>query len=366
MKIATIVGARPQFIKATMVSRALAAVTAAREILIHTGQHYDQKLSKSFFDDLDIPAPDHNLDVGSATHGVQTGKMLQRLEPLLADHRPDWVIVYGDTNSTLAGALTAAKLHLPIAHIEAGLRSFNRSMPEEINRIVTDHISDLLFAPAQMAVDNLQREGIAPQQVHLVGDVMQDAAVYYAALDEDGQVAGRDPVGHNGPYVLATVHRPENTDNPDRLTTIFDAFNQLAEEFPVILPLHPRTKVALEQNSIPNITHKNLQIIEPVGYLEMLRLERRAAAIVTDSGGLQKEAYFHRVPCVTLRDETEWTELLQWGCNRRISPISAAAIVQEIRAALQEGFPTGTPADLYGDGKAAEKIARILVSDRQD
>jgi len=362
MNIVTIVGARPQFVKAAVVSRALDATSSVNEILIHTGQHYDMNLSGSFFEDLDIPEPDHNLQVGSATHGVQTGKILERLEPLLMEYHPDLVVIYGDTNSTLAGALAAAKLHIPLAHVEAGLRSFNRRMPEEINRVVADHISDILLAPTPVAVENLDREGLTPESIHLVGDVMKDAVAYYSPRADRETGIGTQVASGDGPYVLATIHRPENTDDPVRLKAIFEGLAQVASEIPVVLPLHPRTKKYLQQLGWSNPVEERLRLREPAGYLEMLQLAQHATAIVTDSGGVQKEAYFHKLPCITLRDETEWTELVDWGCNRRISPDSAEVVAHGIQEALRAGFPSQIPEDLYGDGKAGERIARILVS----
>ena len=300
MRIVTVVGARPQFVKAAVVSRALRQVGGVEEILVHTGQHYDANMSDVFFRELDVPTPDHHLGIGGGSHGAQTGQMLAALEGVLASARPDWMLVYGDTNSTLAGALAAAKLLVRIAHVEAGLRSFNRSMPEEVNRVLTDHVSDLLFAPTEAAVANLAREGIAGSGVRLVGDVMYDVALHFAdrahghsrVLDRLGLLAGG--------YVLATVHRPANTDNPDRLRAIFAGLGEVAAEVPVVLPLHPRTRAAAERAGLPDAVG-GLTLTEPVGYLDMLTLERNACVVVTDSGGVQKEAFFSRVPCVTLR-----------------------------------------------------------------
>lgn len=355
--IATIVGARPQFIKVAPVSRALAKTGRVREVLIHTGQHHDAGMSDVFFAELGIAAPDHHLGIHGGGHGAMTGFMLQKIEPLLEALRPDWVLVYGDTNSTLAGALAAAKLHIPVAHVEAGLRSFNRAMPEEINRIVADQLSQVLFASTRAAVDNLQREGVEPARVFSVGDVMYDAALMFAQtassqssiLERAGLQAGR--------YVLSTVHRAENTDDAVRLANIVSALEAVAETLPVVLPLHPRTRGRMEA---AGLAFAKVKVIPPVGYLDMVALESQAALIATDSGGVQKEAFFYRVPCVTLRDETEWVELIDLGWNR-LAPPARSDLAQTIRAALGT---EGIDAQPYGDGKAAEAIAEVLT--RQD
>ncbi len=354
-KILSVVGARPQFVKAAVVSRALAAAGLA-ETLLHTGQHYDDNLSQIFFDQLGLPAPVYNLGVGSGPHGEMTGRMLIEIEKVLQAEQPGWVLVYGDTNSTLAGALAAAKLHIPIAHVEAGLRSYNRRMPEELNRVLTDHAADLLFTPTDDASQNLVVEGIPPDRIHQVGDVMYDAARQFGPLAPAdvparyGQAAGE--------YILATLHRAENTDEPARLAAILAALGQSGQ--PVLLPLHPRTRATLAAHPELAALSESLQVIEPVGYLEMLALERAARLIVTDSGGVQKEAYFQRVACVTVRDETEWVELVELGWNRLAPPESAAAVLAEIRAALAEPLPEDED-DLYGGGQAAERIAAILA-----
>jgi UDP-GlcNAc3NAcA epimerase len=360
MKIVSIVGARPQFIKAAAVSRALRTSSGVQELLVHTGQHYDDNMSAVFFRELEIQEPHYNLAVGSGGHGAQTGEMLARIEELLVEQVPDRVLVYGDTNSTLAGALAAAKLHIPVAHVEAGLRSFNRAMPEEINRIVADHVADLLFAPTVAAVDNLQREGIRANSVHLVGDVMYDAALYHAGKAQ-AQSRILDRLGiERGKYVLATVHRAENTDRPERLEAIFSALKDLAAEIHVVLPLHPRTRKALGAGARP-ASAAALHLIEPVGYLDMTMLERNARLIVTDSGGVQKEAYFHGVPCATLRTETEWVELVASGWNRLIAPLSARAVLKGLRETLGAGRPSAH-VDLYGSGRAAQAIATALAA----
>jgi UDP-GlcNAc3NAcA epimerase len=311
MKVASIVGARPQFIKCAPVSRELRKV--ATEVLIHTGQHYDDNMSAVFFHDLDIPQPDYNLGVGSAPQGAQTGEMLKRIEAVLSEERPDYVLVYGDTNSTLAGALAAAKLHLPVAHVEAGLRSFNRGMPEEINRVVTDHLSMLLFCPTKTAVDNLAREGIT-KGVHLVGDVMYDALCDNIEIAERTSKILEQLELDPREYLLATVHRAENTDQTKNLHNIVSAFVALAESGQrIVFAVHPRTRKRLDTSDGKG--HPNLRLIDPVSYLDMLILEKHARVILTDSGGVQKEAFWFRTPCVTLRDETEWVETVESGWN---------------------------------------------------
>lgn len=354
MKVVTIVGARPQFIKAATVSRALRAQPGVTEVLVHTGQHYDANMSDVFFAELDIPAPAHHLGIGSAGHGAQTGRMLEAIEDVIQAARPDWVLVYGDTNSTLAGALAAAKLHVPVAHVEAGLRSFNRRMPEEINRVLADHASDLLFAPTAAAVDNLRNEGIDPQRVSLVGDVMYDATLYYAAkAEQESRILDRLGLTPKG-YVLATVHRAENTDDPARLNAIVDGLSAVAAEVPVVLPLHPRTRAALLRAGLLEPAQARLTLIDPVGYLDMVQLEKGAAVIATDSGGVQKEAYFNGVPCVTLRDETEWVELVEAGWNRLVPSVDATTIRDAILGAQGK---CGAAITAYGTGNAAGIVA---------
>ena len=355
MKVFTIVGARPQFIKAAPVSRAL-SYAGISESIIHTGQHFDAGMSDVFFEELGIPHPTQHLGVSGGGHGVMTGAMLQALEPLLEAERPDWVLVYGDTNSTLAGALAAAKLNIPVAHVEAGLRSFNRKMPEEQNRIVTDHLSDLLFTPTDTATSRLREEGIADERICQVGDVMFDAALFYGdRADERSSVLSKNGL-ESGNYILATVQRAENTDDPSRLRAIIEGLDLVARgEKPVILPLNPRTRAALIRESLsPN----SIQLIEPVGYPDMVALERHAAVIATDSGGVQKEAYFHGVPCVTLREETEWTELIQTKWNR-LAPAHAEEILAATRCAVGSHGEDSQP---YGDGEAAKLISKYLNS----
>ncbi|MBZ5681550.1 MAG: UDP-N-acetylglucosamine 2-epimerase (non-hydrolyzing) [Acidobacteriia bacterium] len=358
MKIVTVIGARPQFVKAAVVSRALARA-GIDDVLVHTGQHYDPNMSDVFFAELGIAKPAYNLGVGSGLHGAQTARMLEGIERILVAENPDWAVVYGDTNSTLAGALAAAKLHIPVAHVEAGLRSWNRQMPEELNRILTDHSATLLFAPTAAAVSNLCAEGINGTRVRLVGDVMYDAVLLFSELTEaTSDVLQRLGLSSGG-YVLATIHRAENTDSPARLQAILSGLLKVAHRLPVVLPLHPRTRHVVEQNHELNESGAELFLIDPVGYLDMLMLEKHARVIATDSGGVQKEAFFHRVPCVTLRDETEWVEIVELGCNRLAPPHSADAVAAAIEAALD--LCIDTTESPYGDGHSAEYIAAELA-----
>ena len=353
-RVMTVLGARPQFIKAASVSRAFAEA-GIEEAIVHTGQHFDQGMSDVFFDELAIPKPAYHLGIHGGGHGAMTGAMLQALEPLMESEQPDWVLVYGDTNSTLAGALAASKLHIPVAHVEAGLRSFNRRMPEEQNRIVTDHLADLLFTPTDTATARLREEGIPAERIHQVGDVMYDAALYYGRLaDERSDVLAQHGLAP-GHYALATVHRAENTDDPERLRAIMEGLDEVAREIvPVVLPLHPRTRAAMQRE---DIQPGSIRLIDPVGYLDMVALERHAAVIATDSGGVQKEAYFHGVPCVTLRDETEWVELVEMGWNRLVTP-SQAGTKEAISAAIGKYGARGAP---YGIGDAARGIKTGLL-----
>jgi len=341
MKIVSIVGARPQFIKAASVSRVIRNTPGIKEIILHTGQHYDHNMSAVFFSQLNISEPDYNLEVGSGSHAFQTGMMLKGIEEILIHEQPDCILIYGDTNSTLAGALAAVKLHLPVAHVEAGLRSFNRTMPEEINRIVADRISDLLFAPTQTAVLNLRKEGLE-QCTRFTGDVMYDSVLYY----RDYVLQHHDRYilpGLPSNFILATIHRAENTDHLQNLRNIFKAFGLIGQN--IVLPLHPRTSNILKQNiSVPN----NVHLIEPVGYLEMIWLSFSATKIMTDSGGLQKEAYFLGKPCVTLRSETEWIETLHDNWNT-LSGTNPDKIIQAINLP-----PPGSPRrNEFGEGNAA-------------
>jgi len=344
-KICSVVGARPQFVKAAVVSSELRKLF--EETIVHTGQHYDDNLSGAFFQELDIPLPDHNLGVGSGSHGRQTGRMLSEMERVLVEGSPDLVVVYGDTNSTLAGALAAAKLHIPIAHVEAGLRSYRPGMPEEINRVLTDHISTYLFCPSRTAADNLEREGIIGK-VFLVGDVMKDVLKKFLPVALAGE---KIP---SGKYSLLTIHREENTTDPGILSDIFNALSAGSRR--ILFPLHPRTKKVIFENSLD--VPDNIKVLPPVSYLEMLGLEARAELVLTDSGGVQKEAYWLKVPCLTLREETEWVETLEGNWN-----VLVGHNVEKIQAALsrapdREKYDDG----LFGTGDAAEKISAILAS----
>jgi len=383
LKVLSIVGARPQFIKASPVIRAIDKnninnQSKIQHILVHTGQHYDENMSRIFFDELDIPRPEYNLEVGSGTHGEQTAKMMQRIETVLINERPSMTIVYGDTNSTLAGALTAAKLLIPVAHVEAGLRSYNKKMPEEINRVLTDHVSNLLFCPSISAVNNLYKEGFTnvmesgfeikngfnlsrsisqPLAIN-IGDVMFDSILKYAKLaDISSDILAKLGL-EKKEYVLATLHRAENTDNKERLRSIFEALRKINKDIKLILPLHPRTRKVVNES---RIDISGLEVIEPVSYLDMIRLEKNAKVICTDSGGMQKEAYFCRVPCITLRDETEWEETLESGWNRLVDakPDRIRTCLEDV---LSDSWDSKPQVSQYGDGKAAEKIFRVISS----
>jgi len=352
LKVVTVVGARPQFVKAAVLSRELRE-QGVEEALVHTGQHYDAGLSDVFFQELDLPTPKHHLGVGSGPHGKQTGQALERLERILEAERPDWVVVFGDANSTLAGALCAAKLHLPLAHVEAGLRSFDRSMPEEINRIVADHCADLLFCPTQTAVDHLAKEGLA-ERARLTGDIMYDSLLQRLPLAEERSAIIEQLGLTPGGYTLVTVHRAANTDDPEALASIVDALALL--DGPVLFPMHPRARLALASGDLELAPH--VRVIEPVGYLEMLMLERNARAILTDSGGVQKEAYLLGVPCTTLREETEWPETLVNGWN-----VLAGAGAERILEAARRPRPAGEPPPAFGDGHAARHMVELLRND---
>lgn len=366
MKIITIIGARPQFIKAATVSRAIAEYNKAltkgqelmTEVLVHTGQHYDENMSDVFFEELDIPQPDYHLGIGSASHGTQTGRMLEEIEKVLLKEEPNMVLVYGDTNSTLAGALAASKLHIPVAHVEAGLRSFNRQMPEEINRVLTDHIADMLFAPTPTAVDNLKNEGISEDKIFLVGDVMYDAALYYGKRAAQKSNILEQYRLHPQQYILATIHRAENADDPVRLRAIFEGLSQVAKEIPIVLPLHPRTHTALIRENLYEMVIQSLVVIPPVGYLDMVMLEKNARLIATDSGGVQKEAYFYQVPCITLRTETEWVELVEVGANILIPIYQWNDLSREIKKIFSKLKINHK--GLYGNGQAAENVINKL------
>ncbi len=358
MKIISIVGARPQFVKAAIVSKKLRE-NGIKEILLHTGQHYDFNMSEVFFEELGLPKPDYNLGIGSGSHGKQTGKMLIEIEKVLLKENPDMVLVYGDTNSTLAGALAAAKLRIQVTHVEAGLRSFNKRMPEEINRVLTDHISDILFAPTETAVENLKREGIT-KGVYNVGDVMFDIALEISKNVNDEAVLPKFSLVPKG-YILTTVHRASNTDIKENLVNILSALNEIAEYHKVFFPMHPRTRKALSKFKLQDISSDKFIISNPISYKEMIALEKNAKLIIIDSGGVQKEAYFFKVPCVTVREKTEWVELVNAGWNR-LAGMHKDKIVETVFEELRrKKFPQWV--NFYGDGKASDKIVRILIDE---
>lgn len=358
-RILAIVGARPQFIKAAAVSREILKHPGRlEEVMVHTGQHYDPNMSQVFFDELEIPAPKYNLEVSGGAHGAMTGRMLEGIEKILLDEKPDWVLIYGDTNSTLAGALAAAKLHIPVAHVEAGLRSFNMRMPEEVNRILADRVSTLLFCPTSTAVGNLHAEGVR-EGVHDVGDVMYDVSLFYRGLAVERSTVLDDLKLAEGNYVLATCHRAENTDDPLRLRGIVEALAVIARQVPVVLPLHPRTRKLLAEQGLAGALGA-VKVVDPVSFLDMVRLEQSAQAIVTDSGGVQKEAYFFGVPCLTTRDETEWVETVDAGWNRLVG--ADAGTIISAYAALER---TAARPLLYGDGHAADRILDLLERHRR-
>ena len=338
-----------------MVSHALSTQDGISEFIIHTGQHFDANMSKVFFEELGIPKPTYNLNIGGGSHGQNTGRMIEAIESVLLKQKPDCILVYGDTDSTLAGALAAVKLHMPVAHVEAGLRSFNRCMPEEINRILTDHVSSLLFAPTQTAVQCLASEGISGDNVRLVGDVMLDAALHYGRRAQDKSRILSKLGLHPKTYTLATIHRAENTNDANRLNVIFKSFSKFAQ--PIVLPLHPRTRNLVSKSGL--VLPSNMRVIEPVGYLDMVMLEQNASLIATDSGGVQKEAYFYRVPCVTLRDETEWIELVETGWNRLASPVDISVVVGKMNSAINS---RGEDLQLYGTGNASLSIVSDLIA----
>jgi UDP-GlcNAc3NAcA epimerase len=357
MKICTVIGARPQFIKAAVVSRAISMQEGMDEVIIHTGQHYDSNMSEQFFDELTIPKPKYHLNIGSGTHGRQTGQMLEHIEQVLFQEKPDWVLVYGDTNSTLAGALAAAKLHIPVAHVEAGVRSFNRKMPEEINRITTDHMSHTLFVPTETARKQLLKEGIDEAHIAYVGDVMYDATLYYNELNTNRETVVDKHALASKSYGLVTIHRAENTDDPKRLKHIVDALLELSASHQLVFPIHPRTRDSLDKLGVLDLLEEALTMLDPVGFLDMLALEQHAVCIITDSGGVQKEAYFNRVPCMTLRDETEWVELVEAGWNRLYSPNEPFSLLDDFE---NLHIPVSVSEALYGDGDASGKIIKIL------
>lgn len=359
-KILTVIGARPQFIKASVVSHAIREMGYISEVMVHTGQHFDANMSDVFFAELGLPQPDYHLDIHGGTHGAMTGRMLAAVERVLMAEKPSAVLVYGDTNSTLAGALAAVKLQIPVAHVEAGLRSMNISMPEEVNRILTDRISYWLFTPTATAEAHLLHEGVPPEQVIPVGDVMYDVALHYGAqVHASGRMLDRLGLEVRN-YALVTVHRAENTNHPARLAAIVDALEAFSERLPVVWPLHPRTRGVLDRDGRLGKLLPKVRLIDPVGYLDMVQLEKYAALIATDSGGVQKEAFFYRVPCVTLRDETEWVELVEAGWNRLASPSDPTAILEAMHAAIGS---VGRAISPYGRGDAAGRIVERLKRD---
>ncbi|WP_078434164.1 non-hydrolyzing UDP-N-acetylglucosamine 2-epimerase [Metabacillus halosaccharovorans] len=356
MKILTVVGARPQFIKACMLSKIIVQEPDLQEIIVHTGQHYDVNMSDIFFNELKLPVPDYHLKIGSGSHGKQTSKMLCKLEEIMVEEKPDIVLVYGDTNSTLAGSLSAAKLNIPIAHVESGLRSYNKKMPEEINRVVTDHLSTLFFCPTQTAVNNLKKEGIN-HGVYLTGDINYDALLFYKSYALNHSTILSDLNLTKEEYYLATIHRAENTDNYHRLKTILEAFNEL--DMKVIFPIHPRTKEKIKQMNLLNLLHSsNIKTIEPLPYFDMIHIENFAKAILTDSGGVQKEAYMLRVPCITLRDETEWTETVDSKWNTLVGASNLGNISHAIANVKK---PSNYPA-IFGDGHSSKIMTNILLN----
>ena len=361
VKVVTVIGARPQFIKAAAVSRAIRTEPAARirEVIVHTGQHFDDNMSAVFFDELEIPRPDHELGIAGGSHGEMTGRMLERVERVLLDEAPDWVLVYGDTNSTLAGALAAVKLHQPVAHVEAGLRSFNRRMPEEINRILTDRVSTLLFCPTDTAVAHLRGEGIVDGVVQC-GDVMFDVSLFYRerARRRSQVIASLQLTGRR--FALATCHRAENTDDPHRLREIVTALQELSADLPVVLPLHPRTRQRLEAFGFEGLL-AGIAVIEPQPFLDMIALEQDAAVILTDSGGVQKEAFFFDVPCVTLRDETEWVETVAAGANIVVGADRGRILAEARRFLAGTSRRSASGTTPYGNGGAAQLIVRELL-----
>ena len=375
MRIVTIIGARPQIIKAAGLSRAIKNHYADRiqEVIVHTGQHYDDNMSQVFFDELGIPKPDYNLQVGSATHGVQTSRMIEGIERILMDEKPDYIVLYGDTNSTLAGAVAASKIHVPIVHIEAGLRSFNKRMPEEINRIVCDHCSTLLFTPTRAGFENLAKEGfrmdnagpytIDNPKVYHCGDIMYDNSLFFSTIaDQKTDILQRLELTEK-PFVLATLHRDSNTDDKERLTNILDAVITLSHEIAVVLPMHPRTRKMTEQliddERLYRLYHsENIKITEPVSCLEMIQLEKHASLVMTDSGGVQKESYFFKKPCAILRPETEWVEIVETGAATLVNA-DKERILQTCRQYLQQP-PVDFP-EIFGDGHAAEFILEKML-----
>ncbi len=359
MKIITVVGARPQFIKISRISNLLKEV-GVDEVIIHSGQHFDKNMSDIFFEQMQIPVPKYNLDINQLQHGAMTGRMLEKIEAILLDEKPDFVVVYGDTNTTLAGALAAKKIHIPVAHVESGLRSYDEKMPEELNRVLTDNLSNLLFCPTEKAIANLHNEGFhmhKNKQIIYTGDVMYDAALYYKKMAVKPDV--KDKSFNNQPFILATVHRQENTDDKTRLTEIFNAFHVLADTRKVILPLHPRTRKKLPPAILKDIlAHKNIKILEPVGYLEMLWLLQNAYLVITDSGGLQKEAFFFKKKSIVLRENTEWKELV----DNNLAVLTLAEKEEIIKTVKEIDINSFPDISLYGVGNASQLIVNTLLT----
>lgn len=351
MKIVTIIGARPQFIKAASLSREILKTANVEEVIVHTGQHFDKNMSTIFFEEMQIPIPKYNLNINSLNHGAMTGRMLEEIELVLVKEKPDWLLVYGDTNSTLAGALAAKKLHIKVAHVEAGLRSFNMNMPEEVNRILTDRISNVLFCPTEEAVSNLKSEGYDTFNISTenVGDIMYDSALFYSEMAKNDKQSNTKEK-----YVLATIHRAENTDDEVKLRNIFNALDKVHETYEVVLPIHPRTKMYLEKYQIETA----ITLIEPVGYLDMVSLIKNSIGVITDSGGLQKEAYFFHKRCFTLRDQTEWVELVKANCNQLIDVKNddISGVILENLSIIPD-FSN----KFFGDGETSKRIIETLL-----
>ena len=353
MKIVTIVGARPQFIKASILSLEFSKDQSIEEIIIHTGQHFDHNMSQIFFEEMMIPPPKYNLGIKNLSHGAMTGRQLEKVEEILLKEKPDYIIVYGDTNSTLAGALAAVKIHIPIIHVESGLRSFDSKMPEEINRLLTDHISSILFVPSEIGLNNLINEGIDRKKIFNVGDIMFDSTLYFSKkADNTSKILDQLRIQKRN-YILTTIHRPENTDSSIKLNNIFDALSSL--DIQVIIPIHPRTKTKIKEYKC-NIG-ENIKLIDPVGFFDMIVLEKNASKIATDSGGIQKEAFFHGVPCITIREQTEWVELLDIGAN-----ILSGSNLNDLKQALTLDLQHFEPSNVYGSGNTSNKIRKILKS----
>jgi UDP-GlcNAc3NAcA epimerase len=357
IKILTIVGARPQFVKAAAVSRELQKHSEIKEIIVHTGQHFDKNMSDIFFEEMEIPKPDYNLNINGLGHGAMTGQMLERIEEVILKEKPNFVMVYGDTNSTLAGAIAAKKIHVKLIHIEAGLRSFNMNMPEEINRILTDRISDLLFCPTDLSIQNLKNEGFENFKTQIIknGDVMQDAANYYSKISSSKSNIIEKLGLKDKKFILSTIHRAENTDDLEKLKSIFFALNQINQKISIICPLHPRTSNIIKKNNIAT----DIKIIEPIGYFDMIELLKNSILVMTDSGGVQKEAFFFEKPCITLREETEWLELVENGYNVLVGS-NSKKIIDSVELMISKKLDFSK--DLYGKGKSCSTIADIILN----